>query len=673
MKKDQIKLFIVSLFLIIFMPLTVNATSVSNFKLTCDNSMKKNSIMVCKVNADVVGGNISEIDFDITYDTSYLTIHKDDVNPATMTVENIAAGNNVTVLTLNVPSKSKAGSSEIKINNISGIDTDNNSLTITPVTLTKQVKVLDDNNKLSDLKVDGVTVANFSPTTYNYPYAAKSSEINIVATKASSSATVSGAGKKALKCGSNVVSVAVTAESGDKQNYNIQVVRECKNDTTLKNITLSSGTLDPAFDKDTKTYVVNVSKDIDKISITGTKNDDTQVITGELNDKALKYGANKFEIKVKAEDETEATYVITVNREDGRSSNNNLASVTLSDGKLAFDKTVLEYTVKVLNAVTNITVNPTLEDVTAKFEVIGGKDLKLGDNIITIKVTAENEAVKEYKITVKRLDVGETIGDNPNIKELTVENYNISFNQDKNNYVLKIDDEKKLNIKIVMEDETATYFVEGNEKLKNGSVITITTRSEDGTTKIYKIVIEKKSNLALFIIIGLVALGVCLGIIAIIIKTSKKDKDNDKEEDKKDVTINVVKENPYKKEDELKEVIKEEITFEKTSSPDEIVRRRVLPEEDIVEVLDDTPVKPLIIDLMSEAPSKPYERRITTIIEPTKKEEPKKGPYSLDEVLDRSYRTTNNDEESDETKICSICGHRVAKSLKTCPYCKRSW
>jgi len=673
LKKDQIKLFIVSLFLIIFMPLTVNATSVSNFKLTCDNSMKKNSIMVCKVNADVVGGNISEIDFDITYDTSYLTIHKDDVNPATMTVENIAAGNNVTVLTLNVPSKSKAGSSEIKINNISGIDTDNNSLTITPVTLTKQVKVLDDNNKLSDLKVDGVTVANFSPTTYNYPYAAKSSEINIVATKASSSATVSGAGKKALKCGSNVVSVAVTAESGDKQNYNIQVVRECKNDTTLKNITLSSGTLDPAFDKDTKTYVVNVSKDIDKISITGTKNDDTQVITGELNDKALKYGANKFEIKVKAEDETEATYVITVNREDGRSSNNNLASVTLSDGKLAFDKTVLEYTVKVLNAVTNITVNPTLEDVTAKFEVIGGKDLKLGDNIITIKVTAENEAVKEYKITVKRLDVGETIGDNPNIKELTVENYNISFNQDKNNYVLKIDDEKKLNIKIVMEDETATYFVEGNEKLKNGSVITITTRSEDGTTKIYKIVIEKKSNLALFIIIGLVALGVCLGIIAIIIKTSKKDKDNDKEEDKKDVTINVVKENPYKKEDELKEVIKEEITFEKTSSPDEIVRRRVLPEEDIVEVLDDTPVKPLIIDLMSEAPSKPYERRITTIIEPTKKEEPKKGPYSLDEVLDRSYRTTNNDEESDETKICSICGHRVAKSLKTCPYCKRSW
>ena len=30
-------------------------------------------------------------------------------------------------------------------------------------------------------------------------------------------------------------------------------------------------------------------------------------------------------------------------------------------------------------------------------------------------------------------------------------------------------------------------------------------------------------------------------------------------------------------------------------------------------------------------------------------------------------------EDKDATKVCSICGHRVSASLKTCPYCKRSF
>ena len=652
----------------VIMPFSVKAATNVSLSLTCNNSMKKNSTTTCNVYGNF-STNITSITGDIVVDSNYFS-----VSSTNLTASNVSAGTNVKIFTFTVSSRELVGSSTITINNLSGTDENSDPLNITPSAVTKQIKVLEDNAILSDLKIDDATVSSFSPTKYSYTSSVTKDSVNIVATKASNSSVVTGVGTKALSCGVNTINVVVTAESGDKKTYTLKITRDCEDVTTLKNIILSSGSLDPVFNADTKSYTVNVSKDIDKISITTTKSSDKQKIEGEGNDKALKFGANKFEIKVIAENGNVSTYVVNVNREDGRSGNANLSNITLSDGKLIFDKDTLEYNVKVLNEVTNINVIATGEDEVSKIAVTGGKNLKLGDNTIVIKVTAENEATKEYKITVKRLNVGETIGDNPNIKEIDIKDYDISFETEKENYVLELKNEKKLDIKVVMEDPTSTYLIEGNDNLKNGSVIKITARSEDGTTKVYKIVIKKKMSLGTVLMLGLGSVAIATILIVVIIKISKKSKKEktaSTKEEVKEITVNEVKDNPYKKEEIVleKEPIKEVL-------PNQFVRRRVIKEElDDVELLDE----PEVIDLTLEEKPKLYERRITTIIDQKKEENIEaKGPYNIDEVLERSYRTreeknTSELDESEGTKICSICGHRVARSLRTCPYCRRTW
>ena len=231
--------------------------------------------------------------------------------------------------------------------------------------------------------------------------------------------TVSG-----LRVGVNDITVTVTAQNGIAQTiYTITVTRDQSSVATLSTLVLSDGVLDPVFDSDTLEYAAGVDNGVEMLTVTPTVTDDTATIavntvavnSGEASDAiALTTGANTITIVVTAEDDTIKTYIIMVTR--AQSSVATLSTLVLSDGVLdpVFDSDTLEYAADVDNAIAMLTVTPTVSDNTATItvdtvvvnsgEASGDIDLTVGDNTITIIVTAEDTTtINTYILTITRL------------------------------------------------------------------------------------------------------------------------------------------------------------------------------------------------------------------------------------------------------------------------------
>lgn len=87
-----------------------------------------------------------------------------------------------------------------------------------------------------------------------------------------------------------------------------------------------------------------------------------------------------------------------------RSSNNFLASLSLSTGNIPFDRNRTSYSVDVDHAISNITIGATLEDNNATITGLGTFPLNIYENEFTLTVTAENGSRRTISITIRRKD-----------------------------------------------------------------------------------------------------------------------------------------------------------------------------------------------------------------------------------------------------------------------------
>ncbi|MDR3246516.1 MAG: cadherin-like beta sandwich domain-containing protein [Prevotellaceae bacterium] len=88
-------------------------------------------------------------------------------------------------------------------------------------------------------------------------------------------------------------------------------------DATLKSLTVSDGTLTPAFNAATIEYSVEVANSLTSITITGTANDDNAMVLGNAMNIPLATDMVVVSIVVTAEDGTTTkTYTVTVTREE---------------------------------------------------------------------------------------------------------------------------------------------------------------------------------------------------------------------------------------------------------------------------------------------------------------------------------------------------------------------
>ena len=88
--------------------------------------------------------------------------------------------------------------------------------------------------------------------------------------------------------------------------------------------------------------------------------------------------------------------------QDNRSTNANLASLKVSEGKLnpAFDPAVTSYSVNLSAEITKLTIEAVAADAKASVSGAGEVAVKAGENIINISVKAENGSIRTYAIRV---------------------------------------------------------------------------------------------------------------------------------------------------------------------------------------------------------------------------------------------------------------------------------
>ena len=369
------------------------------------------------------------------------------------------------------------------------------------------------NNNLSSLVVTNTNIV-FDKKTTVYNLTTTASSVYISAARETTTATISGdVGKQDLKIGKNQFIIRVIAENGNKKVYTINITRESGKSTNnyLKSLTLSKGNIN--FKKATTTYNVNVDNNVDKVTIGADLEDSKSSFENGFGPRVvnLSLGNNTVYIKVRSESGQVRTYTLYINRNDGRDSDSSLKDITLSSGKISFDKDTLEYKVTVEYNIDKMKIEATPNSAKSKVTINGNEDLSVGDNVFKISVEAENGKVTVYTINIVRKEQGQEISNNNNIKSITIKNHSIDFKSNVYKYTIKAN-EDELDLTITLDDENATYKIIGNSELKNGSEVKIKVTAENGDEKTYTLVV-KKTNFGLIIgIIGIIALiGVGIG------------------------------------------------------------------------------------------------------------------------------------------------------------------
>ena len=201
--------------------------------------------------------------------------------------------------------------------------------------------------------------------------------------------------------------------------------------------------------------------------------------------------------------------------------------------KPAFSNDVTEYTATIKNFTEKeIKVTATAEDSKTTVKVDGNKNIKFGENTITVTAKAEDGTEKKFTIKLTNEQV-EAFG----LKTLKINDKAIKgFAVDKYEYTFDFSDLDKLDIKAEANEEGAKIEITGNENLKVGkNVITIVVTSKDGKTKAtYKITANKtiaekvttEIDYKYIAVAGVVALATLILIIILIVKYKRDSSDS---------------------------------------------------------------------------------------------------------------------------------------------------
>ncbi len=210
------------------------------------------------------------------------------------------------------------------------------------------------------------------------------------------------------------------------------------------------------------------------------------------------YGATT---KTQAPTTTQAPQT-TKTQEAPKSNNANIKSLTIKgndDSEVVlspvFNPGVYDYEATVASNVKTVSITPILEDAKSNAVISNNanEELKAGeDNKITITVTAEDGSKKAYNINIKR----EALTSDATLKGLEIEEAEkFNFDKDKFTYNVKIGKNiKSLTITYELSDENSTVDIEGNSKLKNGSIVKVIVTAQDGTKKVYTLNIIKETD-----------------------------------------------------------------------------------------------------------------------------------------------------------------------------------
>lgn len=198
---------------------------------------------------------------------------------------------------------------------------------------------------------------------------------------------------------------------------------------TLAGLSLSVGSLSPAFASGTTVYAASVGNAVGGLTVSSTATDSgatiqvngSTVASGSASAAiSLSVGTNTVTVVVTASDGSSTkTYTVVVTRAAATlSSDATLSALTLSVGSLspAFAATTTSYTATVANSVSSLTVSATLAgsgslkingSTVSSGAASGSIALAVGSNTVTVVVTAaDGVSTQTYTLTVTRSAAG---------------------------------------------------------------------------------------------------------------------------------------------------------------------------------------------------------------------------------------------------------------------------
>lgn len=219
----------------------------------------------------------------------------------------------------------------------------------------------------------------------------------------------------------------------EKQTESIEISEEsqvAKDNSNLEILRLNHEGMTPLFSPEITEYYF-LTETLNELSVTAIpQNANAEVIiTGNTN---LKEGVNPIRIKVISADKTNETeYTIFVTKtKDVEKANAKLETLAIENVILEpnFVNEIYQYHATISNTIQNLNILAIPEKQSANVEIIGGENLKVGDNEIRISVTAENGYTKrQYVINVYKR----------NEEEQKIEEQNQKINLEKLNAVLE--------------------------------------------------------------------------------------------------------------------------------------------------------------------------------------------------------------------------------------------
>ncbi len=404
------------------------------------------------------------------------------------------------------------------------------------------------NSKLDSLSPSaGSLQPKFSPdkTSYTVEITEDTESIEFdYKTQDAKAKVIAGGGKHNLKAGKNEIKIIVEAEDGSKTTYTVVVNKPEKiekpdksDNSKLDNIIPSEGELSPKFYSDNTDYTLTVPEGTDSIDFELKLQDpNSKIISGDqIHD--LKPGKNEIVIVVEAEDGTRTTYNIVVDKPEEKpvekpiekpeekpkddtpnsgdsgdiniDSSNNFVIDVDGFGKLMekFTPNIYNYNTTVGKDTTSITPNVVLEDKNAKYEIIGGDNLQLGDNEVILRVTAANGEVRDYVFTVHRSNQRNTA----TLASLSVGGHavNPGFNPEVYYYTMTVSsDTQSLGVSAAPTSGGAVVNISGNNHLNYGVNIVKVTVDFDYVQNTYIIEVireheETELNIIPWIISGI--------------------------------------------------------------------------------------------------------------------------------------------------------------------------
>lgn len=213
---------------------------------------------------------------------------------------------------------------------------------------------------------------------------------------------------------------------------------------------------------------------------------------------------------------TKTTTTTTTTTIPVKDSNAFLKNLTIKGYNINFYKEQLTYEIVIDKSVNKVDVEYETESDKAVANVRNNDPISIINPII-ITVTAEDGSIKDYTINLTY----KALSNNINVKNLTIENYDIDFDNNKQNYDVVVNqDTKSLNFNIELEEKNATYEINDNNDLVNGSIVTVKVKAEDLTEKTFYFNIikettpvpKKKNNFFTILLIFLI-----LGIIGVVV------------------------------------------------------------------------------------------------------------------------------------------------------------